>query len=441
MLQYIFFILLVDLALCSQTKDSVQILNMNIHLGRYENAEIFDFKSNDPYLGIKFEKGYLPFPQSDDYKEKTNWFLYTHNNKGLSTEEVPLLIMNPGGPCWSALIELFMGIGAYNFDMEKMKLFKNKNNALDFADVLYLELPLGAGFSKSDPYINSFKENNADQITSLEILQSYYPKLVNKKRQIYMYISSYAGIDLTFAMNGMLDNGWQLKGFLSDAPLASMATVAPLSMENLYKYGDISWIRYNFFKFLWHIDTFLYKANIFGNRAQATKLDMLPLIGLDLSLLASINDVRPKNPYNHIILSLRAKALIGSKNFQKAYDGKDQCKLVNMDCQMHVEYNLGFESADQWEKLLERGVKIVALEGKYDYPLGIKTVMESLEKLQWSKKGFNKKHWFDTEFGSQKNWKNLWVEVVDDSGHTTVQDKPRVVYKRLKQMIEGEIQK
>ena len=254
-----------------------------------------------------------------------------------------------------------------------------------------------------------------------------------------MYVSSYGGIDVTFAMNEMLDQGWQVKGFQSDGPVASVKKWAPYAMENLHKYGDISWARYQFFKFILQWTTRLYDAKIVGAMGVGGLLNYLPVVSLDGKLLASINNVLPTDPYHHLLLELRAKAMVSSENFQKAFGGKTKCKLIDIDCQLSVQTNFTWESIDQWNKLLERGVKIVALEGKYDFPFGIQTVTSWMYEMPFAKKAFVKENWESSEFGKTKTWKNLMQEVVDDAGHTVTLDRPEVVYKRMEQMIKGDI--
>jgi hypothetical protein len=53
-------------------------------------------------MGAKWENGYFKFPKSPDYKQKLQYWLYLHNDAALPPDQVPLIITNPGGPCWSS---------------------------------------------------------------------------------------------------------------------------------------------------------------------------------------------------------------------------------------------------------------------------------------------------------------------------------------------------
>ena len=80
--------------------------------------------------------------------------------------------MNPGGPCWSSLIEMFIGLGPYKFDIpllaskSKLKMTNNKYSSQSLGDTLYIDLPLGAGFSKTKPYPTDYDRNSEDWIVS-----------------------------------------------------------------------------------------------------------------------------------------------------------------------------------------------------------------------------------------------------------------------------------
>lgn len=441
----IFFIIILTITNVSSKGIHSGYTSMKVNKEKLLKTKIFDLKSKDPFFGVKFITGYLDFPKSPEYEEKSQYYLYMFNNKGLKPEETPQIIMNPGGPCWGTLVELFIGTGPWVQDLpelvknSKLKLSKNKYSSESLGDTMYLDLQLGAGFSKTNPIATTYKRNSEDLIISLDLFQKKFPHLLSKKRPIYFYGSSYSGLALTFAMNRMLDMGWNLKGFIDDGPVGNIKKWGPYAIDNLYKYGNISYYRYQFFKFISTFSSLLFQMNVIGSRALGSYMEILPIVGLDGKLLASVNDVRPENPYRHILIVKSAEYLMANDHFKEAFKGRDTYNQINLKCQFIVFYNTKLDSTTQWNRLLERGVKAVLVEGKYDFPFGIETIKPWLDELDFSKKGFADTNWEKTKYGKKRSWKNLWLEIVDNDGHTTAADRPEVIYYRLKQMIEGTI--
>jgi hypothetical protein len=323
--------------------------------------------------------------------------------------------------------------------VKKLKISRSKYSATKYADTLFLELPLGAGWSRSDPYMSTYARNDADLLTSLNFLAKKFPERVNKKRPIYFYISSYGSVDVTEGMLAMLNAGWNVKGAVGDGPIGNYSSWAHVFMENLWKYGAISWPRYQFFKWMGAAVGVLHRWQIIGNMGMGWLLQVFPILSLDMKLLASPNDVRPEHPYRHIRLIKKVKLLTGTENFRKALNGRGKFKLVNFKCMAYVFFNGPMKPEINWNSLLEKGVKLALIDGKYDYPFG-GTIMHWLTRLPWSKEnGFDKVGYEKSKYGRSSSMKNLFYEEVEGSGHTTAVDKPWVISGRMKEMIDGDI--
>ncbi|CAJ0558088.1 unnamed protein product, partial [Mesorhabditis spiculigera] len=111
----------------------------------------------------------------------------------------PLLLWLNGGPGSSSLVGLFQENGPYRVGRDGKSLFQNHNAWNKFANVLYLESPVGVGYSYSiDPNETiSYNDNNTATVNYAalrDFFMNAYPEY--QTRDFYITGESYAGVYL-----------------------------------------------------------------------------------------------------------------------------------------------------------------------------------------------------------------------------------------------------
>ena len=124
--------------------------------------------------------------------------------KNTSITNAPLILWLNGGPGQSSLFGLFIETGP-------LRITRNGTGADDFiigltpggswmesGDLIYLDQPVGTGFSYGDSYLNSITDGADEMINFFVKLFAQYPEY--KTRDVYIAGESYAGKYLpTFA--------------------------------------------------------------------------------------------------------------------------------------------------------------------------------------------------------------------------------------------------
>ncbi|CAN6290378.1 unnamed protein product [Urochloa humidicola] len=108
----------------------------------------------------------------------------------------PLVLWLNGGPgCSSFGIGAFQEIGPYRVDTDGKTLCKNKYTWNSVANILYLESPVGVGFSyAADTSVYKVMGDNMTASDSLEFLVKWLDRFPEyKSRDLYIVGESYAG--------------------------------------------------------------------------------------------------------------------------------------------------------------------------------------------------------------------------------------------------------
>ncbi|KAJ5232449.1 Peptidase S10 serine carboxypeptidase [Penicillium chermesinum] len=113
-----------------------------------------------------------------------------------------------GGPGCSSLIGLMTGNGPISFDGNSTKLIRNPNSWTKLGHVLYIDQPVGTGFSTAGRFARTNDQVTTDFVRWLHTFYTYFPHLQAKK--VHMMGESYAGIYVPYFANAIVNGTYAL---------------------------------------------------------------------------------------------------------------------------------------------------------------------------------------------------------------------------------------
>ncbi|XP_038714373.1 serine carboxypeptidase-like 45 [Tripterygium wilfordii] len=201
-----------------------------------------------PWVGFQQYSGYVTV---DEKKERALFYYFAEAE--IDAASKPLVLWLNGGPGCSSL-----GVGAFSengpFRPKGALLVSNQYSWNSEANMLYLETPIGVGFSYSSD--TSSYEGVNDKITAkdnLVFLQNWFLKFPQyRNRSLYITGESYAGhyipqlADLILQINKK-ENFFNLKGIALGNPVLEFATDLNSRAEFFWSHGLISDSTYKMF--------------------------------------------------------------------------------------------------------------------------------------------------------------------------------------------------
>jgi len=212
-----------------------------------ERNRIYKLPGYGKELASKTYVSYIKLPNTE--KHLHYWFIEAEHDP----QNAPLFFWTNGGPGCSSLLGLFEEIGPYYPD-SKMNLVKNDLAWTKFANIVFLDQPVGVGFSYSKHFkdyssndILSAKDNLAFLIEFFKIFPEF------KSNKMYLTGESYAGhyvpmwLNELIAYNKKHNQEFNLRGVVLLNPLISYNSGDPSEMETYWGHQRIPldlWERY-----------------------------------------------------------------------------------------------------------------------------------------------------------------------------------------------------
>jgi carboxypeptidase C (cathepsin A) len=151
--------------------------------------ELFNYESPDPWLGTKPQFANVPIFQyeSNHYGQMYYW-LYPCQ-RGIDS---PTIVRFAGGPGMSVMHYAFDDSHSpLHIDSKNMKFVKNENSLTKDYNLLFIESPLGSGYSTiNDKLEDEIPDNLRMNLKIFEQIFDRHPQL--KKQKLYLRGESYA---------------------------------------------------------------------------------------------------------------------------------------------------------------------------------------------------------------------------------------------------------
>ncbi|VDM78364.1 unnamed protein product, partial [Strongylus vulgaris] len=148
--------------------------------------------------GVQFKVNFKTYSGYLNANDNGTWqmhYMLTESRSSPSND--PLLVWFNGGPGCSSLLGLFEELGSFYVNFDGATLYENVYAWNAKANVLYLESPIGVGFSydtTQDAYINANDDQTAAQ--NYAALKDFFSRVQPQynNRTFYLTGESYAGI-------------------------------------------------------------------------------------------------------------------------------------------------------------------------------------------------------------------------------------------------------
>lgn len=178
-----------------------------------------------------------------------NLFFWLYQNRHIANKQRTVIWLN-GGPGCSSMDGAMMEIGPYRVD-KGGKLSYNNGSWDEFANLLFVDNPVGTGFSyvDTDSYLHELNDMKDQFILFLEKWFTLFPEYEND--DIYIAGESYAGQHIPYIAQGILERNkkeqakkkWNLSGLLIGngwiSPVDHYLSYMPFAYENgLIKAGS-----------------------------------------------------------------------------------------------------------------------------------------------------------------------------------------------------------
>ncbi|KAJ5808905.1 hypothetical protein N7474_010174 [Penicillium riverlandense] len=148
-----------------------------------------------------------------DPEHNGNLFFWHFQNRHIANRQRTVIWLN-GGPGCSSMDGALMEVGPYRFKNDQ-KLVYNKGSWDEFANLLFVDSPVGTGFSyvNTDSFIQELDVMAAHFVVFLEKFFEMFPEY--EKDDIYLAGESYAGQHIPYIAKAIQERNKAIKG--SDA--------------------------------------------------------------------------------------------------------------------------------------------------------------------------------------------------------------------------------
>lgn len=189
-------------------------------------------------LPTEWFSGYLSFG-----KKHLHYVLVESESKD---PNAPLLLWMNGGPGCSSMDGLFYEHGPLLVDRFGTSLLQNPWSWNKLATVLYLEAPVGVGYSYSEDKDDKLHLNDTqtaqDNLQALKVFFSLYPEY--KTRPFYVSGESYGGVYVpTLSLQVFMDStvDWNMQGFIVGNGVFDWKLMRQSGIAFLHGHGAVSW--------------------------------------------------------------------------------------------------------------------------------------------------------------------------------------------------------
>jgi len=393
-----------------------------------------------PFLDEAMETGYIDVGRGKIFY----WFFRARNKP----KTAPVLLWLTGGPGCSSAIALFFENGPYHIDKGGRTLRKNKDSWNEQAHTIFVDQPVGTGFSTARNYVVNEEQVSHDMKIFLEKFMDNHKDI--KGNHFFIAGESYAGhyIPAIGAYIARHSKEINLKGVAIGNGLVSPYYQYPAYSAYAYekqKINDISkkildgtlkacqvLIRYN----LWPLATFV------------CQFSLIYVMGIPLYPWFNPYDITKKCDHPPLCYDFSdLHTFLANRDIQNIIKTEVKSfQSCNFIVRIFLLADWWFDFADDVRYLLDdKKLAVMVYSGDRDFICNWRGSEEWTHKFAWSKeKEFDKLHyknWNETYPDWEKNpaeYKavgNFSFIRVYDAGHMVPMDKPEYSLKMINEFM------
>lgn len=387
----------------------------------------------------KFTAGYVDIPGPLGLKgEMFYWYFPSRRDE----KQDPLVLWLTGGPgCASELAAL--GENGPFWVNKDATLRLNAFSWTNIANVIYVDQPLGTGFSKAHFNVALNEEHIAKAMRHFFIgFLKKFPDLAN--RPFYLTGESYAGhfvpsiaayllknpVDGLNVQGMAIGNGW-VDPYTQFPAYADYAFEEKLISETSYKAAQTG-----------------FKACQQLIKMGNTKFAIVVCNGLMRTLLGSLNpyDIRLKCEHPPLCYDMsEMEVFLNKPEVQKELNVKKKWKECRQWVHLLLTGDFLLTTIDKVAEVAEAGKRVLIYNGDKDFICNWKGGLDWLHEMEWSGKqnfvGQELGQWSveGSAAGSVKREKNVTFLRVFDAGHMVPMDQSKVALAMLNQFLLGNL--
>ncbi|CAL8122438.1 unnamed protein product [Orchesella dallaii] len=404
------------------------------------------------FPGVISYSGFLTVDNDDCKSHLFFWFFPA----ATGNKSAPLLLWHGGGPGTSALFALFQGTGPVTLNKSNDSWTHNNNSWTQSRSVLYLDSPVGAGFSYTEKgglcYAFSRDDVADGVINALRQFYQLFPEY--EPNDLYISSSSYGGKFLPVIAT-RIDNDNQLDKISGDSSLRTINLKGIISIsgfsdplhqidygEFYFNMGFIDEMQLKYFKDQESLAKAFIKSK---NPVEAYKIIDPLILGYPdggSSHLENITGIKHLNNFVHDLVDsnidrderrhdrfLNLKWVQESIHVDTAVIGRDFQTTSSVVYENLVK-DLYESVGNLVENLLDSGYKFLFTSGQFDMVVPHTTITKFLDELRWNggkefrTKGYSWWMYKGKVVGYEKIVGNLTYLMFRNSGHHPFVDQP-----------------
>ena len=383
-----------------------------------------------------------------------NQFFYWFFESRSKPSQDPLLLWLTGGPGCSSSLALLAENGPFTMPNGVKTPVYNKNSWNSFSNLLYVDQPVGTGFSYPENPLGietNEKTISRELTVFLEEFYEKYPKYA--KLPLYIMGESYAGHFIPAFSACILNNSptvtHNLKGIGIGNGWVDPKQQYPAYTEFMLDIGYITQTEYERLnkarddcEALIDRNDVVIAAIVCNNYRNA----VLATAEHNLGRTICNYDVRipcavPPLCYNFSNIN----TFMNTPEVQTSLGVNRPWTVCNHTVHAALLGDVNKEFETDVALTLEKGVKVLVYSGKVDYICNYKGGLAWTSAMNWpGKSQFNAKSFIDWNFngkkvGASRSYSNLTFLEVENAGHLVPHDQPEVALEMLQQFLSGKL--
>jgi len=379
------------------------------------------------FENYEWQTGFL---KTHSFYDRSIFYYLFKNDK----PKMPLIIFIGSGPGCSSSNNLFLETGPKILRQNNI-LEENKNTWVKNADLLYIDFPFNAGFSKgeySESELKSLYFTVQEFSSFMEIFKKMHTEYENS-HDFYFYCEGFSCQIILNYVKNLIENHEsnisRIKKIILKNPVLDIKAQFNWAKfgKSIGKLGILNGELYNL---------------LLGFCKYTKNADFCDNLQNDISKLCNIectyNYEKLNSECYNIELGTLTDFLTNNEN-QISLDIKSQQKfrVCNSEIKHYLKNDLYEGNTQNLAKILNHGIKINILFGELDYSYNYEGGLEMANNIDWTyKTEFEQRKFNENECWKEKSVQNFRFTIFKKAGNFIGIDKPECYYKFYQSIME-----